>query len=162
MSLSATSSNPYPGQEITLSCNLSTNTAFPVPISAFGPSGVGPSGGASSSSDASSGNSPGAEQSRRLRELISSHFLLNINWLHNGRPINFNHRKRRSAEESLVIGDFRGPDDNGLYQCSVRLTAPDYDEESFMAGQLIKTIGKLQLCFNQNLAYLARSIIMNL
>jgi len=41
-----------------------------------------------------------------------------------------------------VIGDFRGPDDNGLYQCSVRLTAPDYDEESFIAAQYIRTIGK--------------------
>ncbi|KAH9392392.1 hypothetical protein TYRP_005466 [Tyrophagus putrescentiae] len=121
-SLTATSSNPYPGQEITLSCNRSTNSAFPVSISAFGSPSVSSSSSSSSSSLSSSSSSsdpssssPADEQSARLRELISSHFLLNINWLHNGRPIGFSHRKRRSAEESLVIGDFREQEDCGFY-----------------------------------------------
>lgn len=132
--MATTASQPYSDRDITLSCNLSTSVT--TTSSAF----------ASDQSVVVTGQQEQQEAStssgRRLRDLIGGHFVLNINWFHNGRPIDFDHRKRRSAEELLLIRDFQGPDDNGLYQCSVRLTAPDYEEESWMAAIELRSVGK--------------------
>ena len=144
VSLHTTSSMPFPGQDVTLSCNLTAVSSFfsTVQPSAFSSSNI------FANEQNSNQNShhhyhldQQRQQEKRFRELISSHFMLNINWYHNGRMINYDHRKRRSAEELLLIRDFRGPEDNGVYQCSIRLTAPDYDEESFMTAIHINSIG---------------------
>ena len=140
VSLHSTTTNPYPGQDITLSCNLSTNII--TRYNAYG------SASSYTSGEESSANRD--EQTKRFRELISTHFLLNINWYHNGKLIDFDHRKRRSAEELLLIRDFHGPEDNGIYQCSIRLTAPDYDDESFMSAIHINAVGRFlyEQCWN--------------
>lgn len=130
VSLLSTSLRPYPGQDITLSCNLTASSTSSTSTS-----------NANSYQDQSN-SSLALEQNKRLRSLISSHFLLNTNWYHNGRLITFDHRIRRTAEDQIVVRDFRGPEDNGIYQCSIRLTAPDYDEESFMSALHIRSIGK--------------------
>lgn len=124
VSLLSTSLRPYPGQDITLSCNLTASNSN------------------SNAYQDQSNSSLTLEQNKRLRSLISSHFLLNTNWYHNGKLINFDHRIRRTSEDQIAIRDFRGPEDNGIYQCSIRLTAPDYDEESFMSALNIRSIGK--------------------
>lgn len=94
------------------------------------------------------------EQTRRLRELISTHFLLNIVWFHNGKPIDFDHRKRRSSEEQLLIRDFHGPDDNGIYQCTIRLTGPDYEDENFMSAIGISALGTYTLLVGRVLTFI--------
>lgn len=142
VSLHTTSSIPFPGQDVTLSCNLTAVSSLfsNVQSSAFSSSNI-----FATEQNSNQNNhhfhDQQRQQEKRFRELISSHFMLNINWYHNGQMINYDHRKRRSAEELLLIRDFRGPEDNGVYQCSIRLTAPDYDDESFMAAIHINSIG---------------------
>lgn len=144
---------PFPGEDLTLSCNLSTVTLSNSFASAFSHLNIlnqphhQTAQSASSSNVLEDSNIENVEEQNHrqkekyFRELISSHFMLNIIWYHNGQPIEYDHRKRRSTEERIMIRDFHGPNDNGIYQCSIRLTAPDYDEEAFWAAIHIKSIG---------------------
>lgn len=151
VSLQSSTLLPFPGEDITLSCNLSTASLSNSFTSAFSHLNILNQRQTKSTSTSSNvledlDVDNVEEQTRRhkekyFRELISTHFMLNINWYHNGQPIEFDHRKRRSTEERLLIRDFYGPNDNGIYQCSIRLTAPDYNEEAFWAAIHIKSIG---------------------
>ena len=124
--------HPLPGDEVVLGCELRPN--------------------------ASSSAFQAFEQ--KLRDLISAHFLVNTVWLHNGRPIVFDHRKRKNSDEKIVIRSWQSPDDNGVYQCAIRLTAPDYDDEAYSAAAKIVALGKFCVCVapelfqNSNLANL--------